>query len=169
MSRGRRWICSSGKKAIPIRMQNSSQFRPSSLDLGGTIDFFRELGLELRRAGHDRRRMGRTCHRTCRSARRDCDDAHARRPQPDCPAQRTMSATFTGGRSCVLRLFSFSSCRECIQRTAGGAEMAPGQMQIDRRFLLSHLPSRRLPLGAFSFRWLQLIHSRGLRFRHVNC
>ena len=24
---------------------------------------------------------------------------------------------------------------ECIQRTAGGAEMPPGEMQIDRRFL----------------------------------
>ena len=36
--------------------------------------------------------------------------------------------------SCVLRLFSFSSDRECIQWTAGGAEMPPGEMQIDGRF-----------------------------------
>ena len=37
--------------------------------------------------------------------------------------------------SCALRRLSFSSDRECIQRTAGGAEMPPGEMQIDRRLL----------------------------------
>src|SRR5215470_7791281 len=46
--------------------------------------------------------------------------------------------------SCVLRLFFFSSNRECIQRTAGGAEMAPGQMQIDRRFLQVAMPQQHL-------------------------
>ncbi len=28
------------------------------------------------------------------------------------------------------RLFSFSADRECVQRTAGSAEMPPGEMQI---------------------------------------
>ena len=31
--------------------------------------------------------------------------------------------------------FSFSSDRECVQRTGGGAEMPPGKMQIDRCLL----------------------------------
>ena len=34
--------------------------------------------------------------------------------------------------SCVLGGFLDSSDRQCIQRTAGGVEMTPGQMQIDR-------------------------------------
>ena len=46
--------------------------------------------------------------------------------------------------SCALRLFSFSSDRECIQRTAGGAEMPPGEMQIDRRFLQVAMPQQHL-------------------------
>src|SRR5208282_797851 len=37
--------------------------------------------------------------------------------------------------SCALRRLSFASEGECIQRTAGGAEMAPGEVQIDRGFL----------------------------------
>src|SRR6266851_8913734 len=46
--------------------------------------------------------------------------------------------------SCVLRLFSFSSDRECIQWTAGGAEMPPGKMQVDRGFLQVAMPQQHL-------------------------
>ena len=46
--------------------------------------------------------------------------------------------------SCVLRLFSFSADRECIERTAGGAEMPPGEMQIDRRLLQVAMPEQHL-------------------------
>jgi len=42
--------------------------------------------------------------------------------------------------SCALCRFSFSSDGERIQRTAGGAEMAPGEMQIDRSFLQVAMP-----------------------------
>ena len=50
-------------------------------DLGGTIDFFRELGLELEgRATIEGEWAGR-CHWTGRSACRDCHDAHAGRPR----------------------------------------------------------------------------------------
>src|SRR5258708_19757350 len=46
--------------------------------------------------------------------------------------------------SCVLRRLSFSSDRECIQRTAGGAEMPPGEMQIDRSFFKVAMPQQHL-------------------------
>jgi hypothetical protein len=47
-----------------------------------------------------------------------------------------MSATSRGGRfiRCASALLAPAD-RECIQRTSGGAEMPPGEMQIDRRFL----------------------------------
>ena len=34
-----------------------------------------------------------------------------------------------------MRLLSLLSDRECIERTSGGTEVAPGEMQIDRRLL----------------------------------
>jgi hypothetical protein len=37
--------------------------------------------------------------------------------------------------SYALGLLSFSSDREYIQRTADGAEMPPGEMQVNRRLL----------------------------------
>ena len=43
-----------------------------------------------------------------------------------------------------LRLFFFSADRECIQRTAGGAEMPPGEMQVDRGFLQVAMPQQHL-------------------------
>src|SRR5258708_22482601 len=46
--------------------------------------------------------------------------------------------------SCALRRLSFSSDRECIQRTAGGAEMPPGEMQIDRGFFKVAMPQQHL-------------------------
>src|ERR1700688_4955323 len=46
--------------------------------------------------------------------------------------------------SCALCRLSFSSDRECIQRTAGGAEMPPGEMQIDRRLLKVAMPEQHL-------------------------
>src|ERR1700688_4583372 len=46
--------------------------------------------------------------------------------------------------SCALCRLSFSSDRECIQRTAGGAEMAPGEMQIDRSLLKVAMPEQHL-------------------------
>jgi len=50
------------------------------------------------------------------------------RSMKDCPAQRTMSATSRGGAFMRSVSVSFSSDRKCIQRTAGGAEMTPGEM-----------------------------------------
>ena len=51
-------------------------------DLGGTIDFFRELGLEFEGlAMIERGWAGRV--RTAQSACRDCHDAYAGRPRTD--------------------------------------------------------------------------------------
>ena len=36
------------------------------------------------------------------------------------------------------------SNRECIQRTTSGAEMSPGEMQIDRRLLQVAMPEQHL-------------------------
>ena len=55
-----------------------------------------------------------------------------------------MSATSRGGRLHALRLLSFSSDRECIERTAGGTEMPPGQMQIDRGLFQIAMPQQHL-------------------------
>ena len=44
----------------------------------------------------------------------------------------------------MLVSLSFCEMRECIQRTAGGAEMPPGEMQIDRRFLQVAMPEQHL-------------------------
>ena len=41
-------------------------------------------------------------------------------------------------------LLSFSSDGECIQRAADGAEMPPGEMQVDRRFLQVAMPQQHL-------------------------
>src|SRR5208282_699161 len=46
--------------------------------------------------------------------------------------------------SCARCRFSLFSNRECIQRTAGGAEMSPGEMQIDRRLLQVAMPEQHL-------------------------
>src|ERR1700730_5256970 len=74
-----------------------------------------------------------------------CPLIHLRlRPMKDWPAQRTISATSRGGRLIRPCRLSFSSNRDCIQRTAGGAEMAPGEMQIDRRFFQVAMPQQHL-------------------------
>ena len=43
-----------------------------------------------------------------------------------------------------MRLFSFCSEREGIERAGGCAEMPLGEMQIDRRFLKVAMPEQHL-------------------------
>ena len=64
-------------------------------DLGGAIDFFRELGLELEgRATIEGELAGRVTG-LGRSARRECD-AHAGRSRPVTPFQRRCSTSLLG-------------------------------------------------------------------------
>ena len=69
--------------------------------------------------------------------------------------------------SCVLRLLSFSSDRECIQRTAGGAEVPPGEVQIDRGFLQvamtqQHLDGTQVGAGFEQMRGKAVAQSVGM-------
>src|ERR1035437_9721515 len=71
-------------------------------------------------------------------------------PLADCAQQRTVLHSERcrpppgEAGSCALRLLSFYSDGECIQRAAGGAEMPPGEVQIDRGFLQVAMPQQHL-------------------------
>ena len=53
-------------------------------------------------------------------------------------------------------MLSFSSDRECIQWTAGGAEVPPGEMQIDRRLLKVAMPQQYLDGAQVGARFEQM-------------